>query len=267
MQLIDQAWAAASRVRQRAPLVHNITNYVAMDVSANVLLAAGASPAMVHAEDEAAAFAEIADAVVVNIGTLSAPWVRAMHAALQVARASGKPSVLDPVGVGATDYRTQTARTLLERHRPSVVRGNASEILALAGAATTTKGVDSTRSAEDAVGAARAMAGAFGVIVVVTGAVDRATDGERVVRVENGHPLMTRVTALGCSLSGLIGAYLAVEPDPLVAATSALAVFGVAGELAAEAAKGPGSLRTALIDTLATLDRSTFERLAVIREA
>ena len=246
-------WTSFAAVRERGPLVHNITNYVAMDLSANALLAAGASPAMVHAQDEAADFARIADAVVINIGTLSPPWVEAMHAAAATAAERGIPWILDPVGVGATPYRTKTAMDLLDRN-PSVLRGNASEILALAGTAEGGKGVDSAHEAADAAEAARELAARTGGVVAVTGADDLVTDGGAVITVHGGHPMMSRITALGCAASALVGAFAAVEPDRLRATTAALAVLGLAGERAATDSPGPGTLRLRILDELHTLD-------------
>lgn len=245
-------WGALDRLRESAPLVHCITNYVAMDVAANALLAVGASPAMVHAREEVAEFAGIASALTVNIGTLSAPWVESMRLAADRAAADGTPWVLDPVGAGATRYRTEVARDLAGR-RPAVVRGNASEILSLAGEVGGTRGVDSTRGAGEAREAALGLARGLDCVVAVTGEVDYATDGRRVLAVRHGDPLMTRVTALGCALTAVTGAFLAVEPDPLHAAAYALALFGLAGEIAAAGARGPGTLRVALMDALHAL--------------
>jgi hydroxyethylthiazole kinase len=261
--------AALARVRQVSPLVHNITNYVAMDVSANALLAVGASPAMVHAEEEVADFVGIASALVINIGTLSPAWVKAMHLAAERAVAAGKPWVLDPVGAGATRYRTSVADELARR-RPTVIRGNASEILALAGtigggsAPGQTKGVDSVHGSEQAVDAARSLAAEFGCVVAVTGPVDYVTDAESVLGVHNGHPLMTRVTALGCAATGVVGAFLAVQPEPLAATAYALAVFGLAGEIAARDAAGPGTLRWRLLDALHQIDEPALSNVRIV---
>jgi hydroxyethylthiazole kinase len=245
----DAVWETVQRVRRESPLVHSITNYVAMDVTANALLAIGASPAMVHAVEEVEDFVGISRALVVNIGTLSPAWVEAMRLAAERAVAEGKPWVLDPVGAGATPYRTAVARDL-SRRRPTVVRGNASEILALAGESAATKGVDSVHGSEAAREVARELAGTLGCTVAVTGATDYVTDGERVLRVENGHPMMTKVTALGCAATALTAAFLAVEADPVLASAHALAVLGLCGELAARDAEGPGSLRWRLLDAL-----------------
>ena len=249
MDASSAVWDAVQRVRRESPLVHSITNYVAMDVTANALLALGASPAMVHAVEEVEDFVGISRALVVNIGTLSPTWVEAMRRAAERAVEDGKPWVLDPVGAGATAYRTAVARDL-SRRRPTVVRGNASEILALAGESEATKGVDSVHGSEAALEVGRGLARSLGCTIAVTGATDYVTDGERVLRVENGHPLMTKVTALGCTATALTAAFLAVEPDAVLAPAFALAVLGLCGEIAARDAGGPGSLRWRLLDAL-----------------
>src|SRR5664280_2139930 len=224
---IDAVFSALEDLRARRPLVHNITNYVAMSVSANVLLALGASPAMVHAAEEVEDFVAISDALAVNIGTLSPPWVAAMRA-----RVLGKPWVLDPVGCGATAYRTQIAAELAAL-APAVIRGNASEILSLSGqVGAAGKGVDSSARAEDATAAAALLAQRAGCVVAVTGATDYVSDGASCVGVHAGHALMPLSTALGGSLSAVTAAFTAVRP-PRLAAVAALAVFGAAGAVAA----------------------------------
>jgi hydroxyethylthiazole kinase len=251
------------RLRARRPLVHNITNYVAMTVSANVLLALGASPAMVHAVEEVEDFVAISDALVVNIGTLSPPWVDAMRLAVLAANEARKPWVLDPVGCGATPYRTTTAAELTAFH-PTIIRGNASEIMSLAGAtATGPKGVDSTAASDEALEAARALARRSGGVVAVTGAVDYVTDGTTDVRIESGSPMMPLSTALGCSLSAVTAAFAAVA-DPMTAAVSALAVFGAAGAEAAERCRGPGHLPAELCDALHRMDGAALARRAQV---
>ena len=250
-------WASLQAIRREAPLVHNITNFVAMEVVANCLLALGASPAMVQAEEEVEDFLTIANALVVNIGTLSAGQLAAMERAGARAMALGRPWVLDPVGAGATPWRTRAAARLIAL-RPTVIRGNGSEILALAGAAAgPTKGVDSSHSADEAVDAAALLARSSGAVVAVTGEIDRITDGAHWRKVSNGDVRMTRVTALGCAASAVVGAFLAVDADPLEAAARGLAAFGLAGERAAAAAAGPGSLRWRIVDELARLDEAT----------
>jgi hydroxyethylthiazole kinase len=253
-----RCWASLQAIRREAPLVQNITNFVSMDVVANGLLALGASPAMVHAREEVVDFAKLASALVVNIGTLTPPWVESMVKAAESMKAKGKPWVLDPVGVGATPYRTRTASQLAVL-KPSVIRANASEVLALAGDALgPTKGVDSTHGSDEAIETADHLAGQLGTIVAVTGAVDYVTDGKRSLRVGNGHPMMTQVTALGCTASSVVGAFLVVEEDALAAAAEALSVFGLAAERAVKAAEGPGSLRWRLLDQLSALDEAAL---------
>ncbi|QJQ97649.1 hydroxyethylthiazole kinase [Halomonas sp. PGE1] len=249
--------AHLARVRERAPLIHNITNLVAMNTMANVLLAIGASPAMVHAREEAAEFTALADALTVNIGTLSPHWVDAMDEAAEAARLTGRPWVLDPVAVGATAYRRETGARLLER-LPTVIRGNASEIIALEARGAGGRGVDSSDPAEAAEQAAVRLARRIGCVVAVTGEVDLVTDGRRLARVRGGHPLMPRVTTLGCSLTGVVAAFLVGAEHPFEASVAALACYAAAGELAGESARGPGSFAVAFLDALHALDGETL---------
>lgn len=239
-----------SRIRAEAPLVHNITNYVVMNTTANTLLAIGASPVMAHALEEVEEMVGLARALVLNIGTLSPRWVDAMVRAGQAARRRGIPVVLDPVGSGATRYRTATAQQLLDEVRPTIVRGNASEVASLILAGAATKGVDSTRASDETVDAARAVAARWRCIVTVSGATDVIVGDGAVLRVRNGHPMMARVTGMGCAASALTGAFAAVNPDPLRAAAHAMAVMGIAGEMAVERAEGPGSLQLHFLDAL-----------------
>lgn len=247
----DGLWADVEAVRGRRPLVHNITNYVVMNSTANALLAIGASPVMAHAVDEVADMAAIADAVVINIGTLSPPWVDAMHLAMRTAREHGTPIVLDPVGAGATSYRTTTAEQLIGDVAPTIIRGNASEIMAVAAAGATTRGVDSSEESASAADAATALVDRTGAVVVVTGATDLVVTADGgATALDNGHPLMARVTGLGCTASALCGAFAAVQPDAARAAAHAIAVSGIVGELAAGRAQGPGTLQLHLLDRL-----------------
>jgi hydroxyethylthiazole kinase len=247
-------------VRERAPLVHNVTNFVVMQQTANALLAIGASPIMAHAEAELDELLAYAGALVLNIGTLDAPWIRAMEAALAAARGRALPVVLDPVGAGASRLRTDTAMRLLGSGGVTILRGNASEILALAGAAGATKGVDSTLSSDAAREAAHGLAARYGGAVVVSGVVDYCIDRTREVRVNNGVAMMTRITGMGCTATALCGAFAAVQPDALRAAVDAMAVMGVAGELAFAAARGPGTMAAGFLDALHHLGRAELER-------
>jgi hydroxyethylthiazole kinase len=250
-------WTDVEAIRRKAPLVHNITNYVVMNTTANALLALGASPVMAHApeevEDMIRLVGGVGGALVVNIGTLSEPWVRAMTHAMAEAARRGVPIVLDPVGAGATPYRTQTCRALLAEARPTVIRGNASEIMALLDAEVRTKGVDSAAASDAAADSADRLAVAHGCVVSVSGEIDLITDGAARFKVRNGHPMMTRVTGLGCTASALTGAFVAVNPDPLAAAAHAMAVMGICGEIAAEQAQGPGTLQLYFYDALHNL--------------
>jgi hydroxyethylthiazole kinase len=256
---------ALRRVRAEAPVVHNITNYVVMNNTANALLAVGASPVMAHAANEVEEMVGIARALVLNIGTLSDPWIEAMVLAGKAARKRGLPIVLDPVGAGATSYRTATARRILEEVGPTIVRGNASEIRALRSGAGATRGVDSVHGADEALDAARSLSKALDCVVSVSGAVDVIVSGDEVARVRNGVPLMTRVTGMGCTASALTGAFAAVADSAFRGATHAMAVLGVAGDVAAERASGPGSFQVALLDALASLTPEELERRARVQ--
>lgn len=253
---VESVWADVCAVRAQVPLVHSVTNLVVTAFNANVLLAAGASPIMAHAVEEVADLARLSGAVVVNIGTLDSHWVPAMQLALDTAREVGKPSVLDTVGAGASDYRNRVLADLMAR-RPGVVRGNASEIMSLAGQGAQTRGVDSTDPVVRALAAAQMLTERYGCVVCVSGPEDHvlAPDGRHAV-LRNGHSLMTRVTGVGCSASALVGAFAAVQPDAWRACTSAMAYWGVVGQIAAERMApdtGTGRYAGALLDVAGTL--------------
>ena len=243
---------ALAALRERPPLVQCLTNIVVAGWTANVLLAVGAAPAMVDNPQEAGRFATIAGATLVNLGTPYDETARAMHLAVSGAKLMKTPWVLDPVAVGALAWRTQIAHQLLGEARPTIIRGNASEILALAGGSGG-RGVESTDSAEDAVEVAKTLARQQDTVVAVSGPTDHITDGHRVVRLSNGHPWLTLVTGGGCALGALMAAFAAVVPDPVVAAAAATATLTVAADSAAEASRGPGSFAVALLDELALL--------------
>ncbi|SOC06971.1 hydroxyethylthiazole kinase [Rhodobacter maris] len=252
-------------LRAEPPLVQCITNYVAMNIAANVLLAAGASPAMVSDAAEAGEFAGIAGAVTINIGTLSAAFLDGMNAAILGAQAAGRPWVLDPVACQATRYRREVVQMLVAQ-RPAIIRGNASEILSLAGEASHGRGVDGRDTVAAAEEGARRLAQSSGAVVAVTGAVDYVTDGQRAVWIEGGSPFMPMNTALGCSLTCLCGAYAAVTDDAFDAAVGALAHFAVAGARAHEGAMGPGSFAPRFLDALAVVTPAALAG-AAIRDA
>jgi hydroxyethylthiazole kinase len=253
-------------LRGRRPLVHQITNFVVMNETANATLALGALPVMAHAPQEVEEMAAAAGALVLNIGTLSEHWVEAMALAGRAANGAGVPVVLDPVGAGATAYRTDTARRLLEEVEIAVVRGNAAEIATLAGRQAEIRGVEAIGAEGSGAELARAAAQALGCVAAVTGAVDHVSDGGRVLAVSNGHALLGTVTGTGCMSTAVTGCFLAVR-EPLEAAVAALVAFGVAGEDAAAGARGPGSFHVALYDSLYALDPDTLDARARMEEA
>jgi len=257
-------WADVLAVRTQRPLVHSITNLVVMNYNANFLLAMGASPVMAHAHEEVRDMAAIAQALVLNIGTLEPYWIESMRQALAIAAQRGIKTVLDPVGAGATSYRNESIQVLLNQASPSVIRGNASEIMSVAGSAVQTRGVDSGAAVGDALQAARDLAASTGGVVCVSGEVDHVLDASgRHASLSNGHEWMTRITGVGCSATALVGAFCAVQPDAWRATVSAMAYLGVVGQVATQKVQaqgqGVGSLQIALLDQLQLLDQATFE--------
>ena len=257
--------ADLAELRNRRPLVHQITNYVVMNETANATLALGALPVMAHAVEEVEELASVAGALVLNIGTLSGRWIEAMLLAAGAANRAGAPVVLDPVGAGATRLRTETARRILDEVEIAVVRGNAAEVATLAGVAAEIRGVESIGSADSGAELAKAAAEALGCVISVTGPVDYVSDGERTIAVANGVPLLATVSGTGCMSTAITGCFLAVAGDrPLEAAAEALVAFGVAGEDAAVGAKGPGTFHAALYDALYNLDPDTLDSRAKV---
>lgn len=257
LDLAELTAQSLARIRERTPLIHNITNFVVMNDTANVLLALGASPVMAHAMEEVREMVAYAGALVLNIGTLDESWIEAMLAAGEEANARRIPVVLDPVGAGATRFRTAATERIRSAVKVAVVRGNAAELASIAGMEAKIRGVDSVASgAPDA--AARLAAIRFGGAAVVSGVVDYVADANRAAEVRNGHPLMGRITGSGCMATAIVGAFLAVEPDPFLAGIEAVIAFGIAGEVAAERSAGPGTFRQQLIDAVAALDETTI---------
>ncbi len=249
----EKAGKNLEAVRSTKPLIHNITNFVVMNFTANALLAAGASPVMAHAINEVEEMASFAAALVLNIGTLDDIWVESMVSAGKTAAGLNTPIILDPVGAGATPLRTRAARRIIDETGVSIIRGNASEILSLGQQESLTKGVDSTHTVEQAAATAKKLAAKLGVTLAITGKTDLVTNGELVLSIEGGDELMPFVTGTGCAASAIVGAFAAVDEDMLSAAATALAFFGLAGEKAARSAKGPGSFMVSLIDALYTI--------------
>jgi hydroxyethylthiazole kinase len=245
--LFEESRQAVARKR---PLIHHITNYVVMNLTANVTLALGGSPVMAHDVDEAEEMASLASAVVLNIGTLSPRWIEAMLLAGRRAKSRGVPVVLDPVGAGATSLRTDTCRKLLDEVRPDIVRGNRAEITVLAGVAAQISGVDSRETGDDPLDLYRDFARRTGAVVCVSGPTDWVTDGTRMLRVDNGHPRFGRVTGTGCSATSAVGVFAAAGQPLLESTALAMGVFGACGEAAAAASAGPGTFVPALLDAL-----------------
>ena len=258
--------ALLRELRRRKPLIHQITNYVVMNETANATLAIGALPVMAHAPEEVEEMAAAAGAVVLNIGTLSKHWVDAMILAGKAANRAGVPVVLDPVGVGATRFRTETARRILDEVDVSVVRGNPAEIAALAGVEAEIRGVESIGAAAEGAELAREAAKTLATVASVTGVTDYVSDGTRTLAVANGDPLLATITGSGCMSSAMTGCFVAVE-DGVDAAAAALAAFGVAGEDAARGAHGPGTFHANLYDALYNRAPGKLAERARIREA
>jgi len=247
-----QIVADLATLRAKAPLTHCLTNSVVTGFTANALLAIGAAPAMVVDAEEAGLFAGIAQGLLINLGTITGPEAAVFELAAAAARQAATPWVLDPVAVGVLPLRTRTALRLLEQ-RPALIRGNASEILALAGAAGGGRGVDSTARSDEALPAARHLAQQSGAVVAVSGAIDYVTNGAEVVAIPGGHPLMTKVTGTGCALGAVMAAFVGALREPWRAALAASAIFARAGERAAGQAQGPGSFAVSFLDQLALI--------------
>lgn len=247
-------------IRTRKPLVHHITNMVVMNDTANITLAIGALPVMAHAREEVEEMVNLASALVLNIGTLVPEQIEAMLLAGRRANERQIPIVLDPVGAGATRLRTESALRLLRDLQITALRGNASEIGALLGVEGETRGVESISLSEERESVAQRAARQFGCCVTITGARDVISDGRRLAYVENGHPWLASITGSGCMATTLVAAFLAVEADAWKASIAALVALGLAGELAAQQAAGPGTFRSHLIDAVAALDEEAIRR-------
>jgi hydroxyethylthiazole kinase len=251
--LAQKAAENLEKLKAKKPLIHNITNFVVMNYTANALLACGASPVMAHAQEEVEEMVALADTLVLNIGTPTPYWIESMLKAGKKANEADIPIILDPVGSGATRLRTDSAKRLIDELAISVIRGNASEVLSLAHEESQTKGVDSIHSVEDAAETAVILARELKSTLAITGAVDLVTDGKTVYRVFNGNELM-------------IGAFLAVDSNPAEAAATGLSYFGLSGEKAAAETRMPGSFQTALLDALYAIDKKQMEKGAKIQK-
>ncbi|SDS02752.1 hydroxyethylthiazole kinase [Microbacterium paraoxydans] len=269
LDLAATAGRLREEVRAAPPLTHCVTNAVVTGFTANVLLALGAAPAMVDIVGETEPFAAAASGLLVNLGTPTPEQREASREAVAGARAAGTPWVLDPVAIGTLPVRTALAHELVAL-RPTAIRGNASEILALAGHSSGGRGVDATDGTEAAAAAARELAVRHGSVVAVSGPVDLLTDGERVIRIANGHELLTRVTGGGCALGAVMAAFLGAArgtgTDALTAVAAAALVYTVAAEQAAESSRGPGSFAVGLLDALSAVTPADLQARARVEE-
>lgn len=252
-----------TKVRTTSPLVHNITNYVVMNNTANALLSIGASPVMAHAPEEVEEMVSFASALVLNMGTLSNNWIDAMLKAGRKANENNIPVVFDPVGVGATDYRNISAKKIIKICKPNVIRANASEIMALSNSISGTKGVDSTIETTAAIDCAIKLACKTRAVVVISGPVDYITDGVKSIEIKNGSPLMTKVTGMGCTATAIIGAFIGIEKDIFKATAAAMSVMGIAGEIAALQSKGPGSMQLNFLDVIYNLSEEEIHNTLI----
>lgn len=251
-------WQHIQEVKKSVPLIHNITNYVVMNNTANALLSAGASPIMSHAQSEVEDMVNICQAIVVNIGTLDEYWSISMIKAAKKANELGKPWILDPVGAGATPYRNEIIAELLEL-KPTIIRANASEIMALAKASNLpTKGVDSTAESTEAIEAAKSLNKEFNATVCISGETDIIIDKDQKLSLKNGDALMAKVTGLGCSASAITAAFAAIIENKFEATAAAMALMGVCGQIAAKNSAGPGSLQLNLLDKLYNISEEEF---------
>ena len=255
-----------NEIRNNSPLVHNITNYVVMNNTANALLSVGASPVMAHSLDEVEEIISISSSLVINMGTLSEHWVESMIKAGKKANELNKPIVFDPVGVGASSYRTKVAKEIIEKTNPSVIRGNASEIMVLAQLSSVTKGVDSTAKTVEALDGAIQLSKELNNTVVVSGETDYIVTRDKISSVNNGSELMSKVTGMGCTATSVIGASVAVEDDLHEAAVFSMVLMGVAGEIAESKSNGPGSFQISLLDTLASVSSKIISDNARIND-
>lgn len=254
------------KVLEERPLIHHITNLVVTNITANITLAVGASPVMAYAPEEVADMVRLARCLVLNMGTLTAGEVDAMLLAGRAANEAGIPVVFDPVGAGATPFRTETAQMLVRELQIDILRGNASEIAALGGLHANTRGVDAGEITIPAGQLARKVARDLKTVVIITGATDYVSNGERLLAVDNGHAMLAAVTGTGCSATSVVAAFRAVEDDGVTAGAAALACYGLAAEHAAAVSRGPASFQVALLDALYNLRGEKLSSGVKIRE-
>lgn len=255
----ESVWSDIQTLKKISPLIHNITNYVVMESTANALLAMGASPVMAHAVEEVEDMVSIAQCLVLNIGTLSPVWVQAMLCALKAANSRKIPVVFDPVGVGASSYRKTTSQSILNHGQVTAIRGNASEIATFIDSQYKSKGVDSLLDAGNFCDIAKSVAKKNHCVVWMSGKTDAISDGTLIFLVHNGDPLMSRVTGMGCIATAITGAFLAINQNSLQACVHAAITMGISGELAASKSQGPGSFKFEFIDALYNLSLDSIK--------
>ncbi len=250
--MADSAADMMAKVRAKRPLVHHITNYVTVNDCANVCICAGGSPVMTDEALDIPEMVALASAVVLNIGTLSERTLESMAVAGREANRNGVPVVLDPVGVGATSYRTAAARKLMETVEVSVIKGNGGEIGVLAGLGGKVRGVDSVSGSDDAGAAVSSLAERTGAVVAATGETDYVSDGKTLAILRNGSPMLEKVSGTGCMVSSVTGCYVGACGVSVPSVSAAVSVFNIASEKAVEGGKafGPASFRTKLLDSL-----------------
>jgi len=255
----SRLWADIQAIRESKPLILNITNHVVTNTTANALLAIGASPIMSFAREEVKDLIDISHALVINAGTLNKTDVETMTTAWFAANKKNIPVVFDPVGVGASSYRTNMALTLLSRHQPTIIRGNASEILTLAGKMGHSKGVDSTQPSSSAIHGAKALSQVYDAAVCASGKSDIVSEGSTVHSVNGGHEIMPYVTGLGCTSTAICAAFSAINEDAAMATVHAMTTVSIAGAMAAEKAEGPGTLQLYFYDALYAMTEKDVE--------
>lgn len=255
-----------SNLRLKNPLVHNITNFVVMNSTANILLATGASPIMAHAKEELEDIVKISNVLVINMGTLDPYWVDSILTAGKYANQAGVPVVFDPVGTGASQYRTDTAKRIIDQIHCSIIRANAGEMMSLMGSTATVRGVDSTADSGKMKENLKSLAASLDTVLAMTGIVDHVSNGKSGAAIYGGHELFKKVTGTGCAISAICGAFAAVETDSFTAAVCAMNYYGIAGQLAASKSQGPASFSVNLVDQLFSMTPSSIDQLTHIEE-
>ena len=266
MKESQSIWSLIQKIRSTNPIIHNITNYVVMNQTANALLALGASPIMAHAPQELSEIIAQSNALVVNIGTLDSRWISSIKIACCAAKQAKIPVILDPVGSGFTKLRTNIARELLENNYIDIVRCNASEAASLVDEKTSTHGVESSIVSTDIAELGKKIASAYNIVLCVTSEKDLIINSKQIQIINNGHKIMSKVTGMGCIASSIVGAFAVCTDDHSLASLAAMAVMGICGEKAAARCQGPGSFHAHFLDELYQLDEQTINTHLKLQE-